>query len=239
MRDLKRREDTDGWRWYTDTDKTSEWFISCTKCLDSWVPDRVKKYMKKNSEAKQNKVLQQTADIGTAIHAAIEADLKGNEPILKSFDESGEWNIEKPFANWLKMKKDYSITATHSEMTLYSEKMGVAGTADLIGTFSGKPALLDIKTGFYGIKAGPQMVAYLTMAKDLGIVGPDCGLVGLHIHRDGEVSKPVVYEHYDWVFKTFTSALELFKADHFYKLKDMDWKWLYANANSYSTKEIK
>lgn len=227
MSDLKRFEDIDAWRWYCKDDDKSGWYISCTKVLDSWTPQKVKSYLINNTKNKIEKTLVETADIGTRIHEVIESDLKGITPI----DLTG---IEKPFDNWLKMKDEFKIKATMTEQFLYSDKMGVAGTADIIGEFAGKPVVMDIKTGFYGIKAGPQMVMYLKMAQEMKIVDDSFGVVGLSIHRDGNIAKPIIYEHTDWIFKTFTSCLELFKAENFYKLQGMKWKWLHNNSNKHS-----
>ncbi len=220
---LKRITDPDGWRFYVeDESKPEDWLISVTRVLEVYTPQRLKQYFINNSKAKQEKVLKETADIGTKIHADIEAKHKN-----ETTDNTG---IDQTIENWLALKQKHNIKAVHSELYLGSQAMGVAGTVDLIMEFDGKLAVADIKTGFFGKKAGMQMACYRAIAIENGLCDESVGMVGISVHRDGRVAEPFVYEHFGWCFKGFLACLELFKDENFAKLTKQNWKWLHDNS---------
>jgi hypothetical protein len=214
---LTRHSDKDGWRWYQEDGKPDK--ISVTTILDVAVPQRLKQYFMKNSKASQEKKLKEAGDIGTAIHAAVEADLNGDEVTLTD-------KTEPAFNEWLKLKKEHNISAVSTELMVSSDKYGFAGTADIIGWFDGKLCVMDIKTGYYSIKTGWQLGLYRLAHMETDTMKNELGLVGLSIKKDGSVGKPLVYEHIDYVTRAGLHCLEVFKALYFSKLNKMDWKYL-------------
>ena len=219
MKNLSRF-DTPVGRVYTesyDAFKQGDFYVSVTTILEVAVPKKLTDYMKKNSAASQEKRLQETADIGSRIHKLIELDLKGEEVIPDP-------DCAAAFDKWSTLRHEHNIEATETEQLVYSE-LGYAGTADIIGTFDDKPALMDIKTGWYGVKAGWQMAAYREAWMSLKNI-EELGLVGIQIKRDGSTGKPFVYEHYDFCFNRFLDCLGIFKGLYYNQLAKMNWKFL-------------
>lgn len=217
---LFRFEDSDGWRWYAESEskfKDGECYISVTKVLDTVVHEKLKAWYVNNSKKAIEKKSTETADVGTAIHELIRCDLSG---LPYEVDET----LKAPFEQWLKLKETHKITAYSTESFVHSE-LGFAGTADIQGYFDGKKAVMDIKTGSYNIKAGWQLAAYRQAIFEK--TGEWVGMVGLHIKRDGSVGTPFVYEHFDFCWKAFESALFCWKALYFTKLNKMKWKYLH------------
>lgn len=219
---IKRIEDENGWRWYCQEGQEgspANWYASVTNILSVAVPEQLKKYFQDNSKAKQEKVLTQTAEIGSLIHSMIERDLKDQAVAITA-------ETEKPFHNWLELKEKHRIRAKHTELFIHSDRHGFAGTADIVGEFDGKECVMDIKTGFFSVKAGWQLGAYRMALQEMNIVNPECGMVGIQIHRDGSTGKPFVYEHYQFCEKTFLACLQVFRGLYFTKLNKMGWKYL-------------
>lgn len=222
----ERITDEDGWRWYADSYEAyqaGDCYISVTQVMNHIVADKMQSYMRKNSDNKQKKVLAHTSDIGTKIHKAIEDDLSGVTPDI-TFD------IKPAYMQWSRLKVEKKIQAMHTEIQLVSRDLGAAGTADIIGWYEDKLAVMDVKTGFYSVKAGWQMAAYRHMAIEMGLVGNDCGMVGLNIKRDGSSAIGFTYAHHDWCLKSFVACMESFKALYFTKLDKMGWKFLHKNS---------
>lgn len=199
-------------------------FFSVTTVMDHIVPKQLKTWMQNNSANRQNKILKQTANIGSAIHEAIELDLQGLVPPLSE-------EIKGPFDQWLGLKDKHRIKAVYTEESVYNEFLGVAGSFDIIGEFEGQIALMDIKTGFFSKKAGWQMAAYKFMFEELlrmqNGTKVDLGMVGLQIHRDGRVSQPFVFEHTRFCLQRFLACLETFKGLYFRELEKSEWKALH------------
>ncbi|MBV6343612.1 hypothetical protein HWQ67_18755, partial [Candidatus Magnetobacterium casensis] len=84
-------------------------------------------------------VAREAADIGTAVHAAIETYLKtGKEPKI-----TGD-AAENAFLAYLEWENQHHIDPIYVEKTVYST--GYAGTADLICHKDGIPTLVDFKS---------------------------------------------------------------------------------------------
>lgn len=81
------------------------------------------------------------ADLGTRVHAAVEAEVTG---VRYELDEE-----VKPFvAMWAQAVKDHKITFVATERTCYSHAESYAGTFDAIVKIGhSDPAILDYKTG--------------------------------------------------------------------------------------------
>lgn len=222
MNKLKRIEDKDGWRWYKKEDNDYRQFISVTEVLSCVVHQKLKNFFINNSKSNVEKIQERTADLGVRIHSLIEADLCGREAVL-------EEDTKAPFERWLALKDKHSIQAIETELPVYSERLGIAGTLDIYGLFEGRPAIMDIKTGFFDVKAGFQMAAYKHAFEEMKETDGN-SIVGLSVKRDGSQAKAFVYEHEGWCLKSFIACLEAFKALYFHKLSKLEWPWLHKNS---------
>lgn len=221
---LERFEDSEGWRWYKDSE--GRFYISVTKVLDVAQHQRMMKYYKTNSKAKNEKVLKTTANIGTEIHDLVERDLNN-----ETFDIPEKY--QDAFSNWIDVKDKFKIEAMHTEQMVISKKYGFAGTLDMFieGDFKKKYNIADLKTGFYGVKAGWQMAAYREAFLEQGGYSPDeVGMVGIQIHRDGSKVGVFEYEHINPCTEAFLSCLEIFKMLYFNKLNKLGWSYLKDNS---------
>jgi len=79
-------------------------------------------------------------DIGTLVHAAIEAKLAGN-PLPPM-----EKDVAKAVNAFLKWEQQNKIEILEQEIQLVSEEFRYGGTLDAVGTIDGKYVLLDWKT---------------------------------------------------------------------------------------------
>lgn len=219
---LTRISDSDGWRWYSHGDEltSSDMYAGVTGILECAVDQKLKTYFVKNSANKQTKRLIETGDIGTEIHNLIEQDLNGHTVAITNPE------TKEPFERWLECKAKHKIKAYRTETMVLSRKYGFAGTFDIYGEIDGKPSVMDIKTGWLGVKAGWQIAAYRLAALEMGLVDTDCGMAAINIKRDGSVGQPFVYEHIDWCTKSFLSCFEVWKALYFGKLNKLEWPWL-------------
>lgn len=95
------------------------------------------------------------ANLGTAIHEACEAYVKGETP---------EWtpDVEKHMETFMKFLHEWNPTVQATEISVYSRQHRYAGTFDLLVWLDNELVLLDIKTGKTGPypEAGLQLAAY-------------------------------------------------------------------------------
>lgn len=211
---IVRYEDEDGWRWY---ERDGKKYLSVTLVLSCVVHEKLKSWFIRNSQNKVKTAVKNAANLGTKIHAAVEADIKGK---VHKIDPE----IAQAFANWKELKRT-KVTPFESEVYVYSETLGVAGQLDLLGEYNKKMSVMDIKTGRYDVKAGWQMAAYKHCYEEMHNI-KDLGMVGIQIPRDGSEIRTFEYEHYDWCMSCFLGALQCFKGQYFAKLAKMDWPWL-------------
>lgn len=86
-------------------------------------------------------ILEYKSELGKAVHRAVELHVKGGldystvvEPVLPLFD------------GYLKFERESGFKMTGSELRVYSQIYGYAGTCDLAGELNGKHVLIDAKT---------------------------------------------------------------------------------------------
>lgn len=218
---LNRIKDDKDDRWYCKEGTIGpDDYIGVTSVLDIAVPKQLKKYFVNNSAAKQTKRLQETGDLGTAIHNEIEANLNDTtiaEPRLDCIPAMKAWKT------W---RASNEIKTIQTETIVWSDKLGYAGTFDFIANINGVKYLGDIKTGFFSVKAGWQMMAYKLAAIEMGILEPETKLVGVQVPRDGTEVKTYFYEHEDWLKDSWLSCFQLWKALNFTNLNKSNWKYL-------------
>lgn len=203
----------------------TQWMPSVTTILSIAVPEKLKTYFVQTAHAEQYKTLKMAQDMGVLIHGLIDDDLLGKEPTVPE-------NAKGAFEKWLAVKSKFQITADAVEVTLFDSVLGYAGTADIIGTFNGHPAIMDVKTGYFGYKPGFQLAAYLRAYNYMFGSKTDLKLVGLRITRDGTIGEPFVYEHIDWIWNAFLAHFQVWKANYYGKLNKMGWRWLHRDAVS-------
>lgn len=229
-----RITDADDWRFYAcaeDLQNPSRWMPGYTTITDIVVPKFLKNYFIRTDPEKQAQRKRETADMGNLLHDLIEKDLTTGLADLDIPDEA------KPaLESWGKLKADFGITAQRTELAVWSDRWGYAGTLDIVGSFDGSPAIMDIKTGRYSRTAGWQMAAYKhAYEEQTGERG--LKLVGLSIPRDGKPAKPFVYEHEDWCWDCFCGAYMAWKGMYYGKLESMEWHWLHIHPPSDATKK--
>lgn len=90
-------------------------------------------------------------DVGTMVHDAVEAFLKGLEPVFpEAEDKETIENVKcaqkalRAFVKWWESLEQKRVIST--EKPIYSRMMKYAGTYDLLAEINGKVYLLDIKT---------------------------------------------------------------------------------------------
>lgn len=92
------------------------------------------------------------ADFGTEVHAGISCWLNNlefhtsNIPVLRVVNEFVTWAKSRRGA----VRLQDQITFSVSEKVFVNSEWGVAGTADLLGTYAGDDAIFDIKTQEWG-----------------------------------------------------------------------------------------
>lgn len=230
---LQRFEDPEtGWRLYAESKAhldRGEFYISVTALLDHITHHRLKKWMKNNTAKAQEKTLKVAGDDGTAIHAAVEADLKGL-PV--------RWpeHLTKVGGEWAKMKATYHFQG-ETEIQVYSNQFGYAGTADYVGHIfmpanpekkieeRSLQAVGDWKSGRYSIKTGWQLAAYKHAAEEL-LGYKDLGMFGASLPRGGEPGNVFVYQHLDPCWKAFVCSWYTFKMLYWNTLAKLKWAWL-------------
>lgn len=153
--------------------------------------------------------LKKAGDAGHEVHDEIEQFIKnGTEPKNKR---------SQKFVDWYK-EEGYEVLS--SEQKVYSEKLWVAGTLDLIlKDKKGKVWLADIKTsnGVYNSYLY-QMGGYELLLKDT----PDlpqydfAGYIIIHIDKSGEITEYILdsISLREQAMETFKSALQIYRAEN-------------------------
>jgi len=98
--------------------------------------------VRKSAWKRDKEVLKQAGDIGTRIHAAIDAYIAGSAPILDKDTEPGYNN----FLEWL---KNCGITLIKGDTYVASLAVGYGGAFDALGEHGGRLVLLDWKSSNY------------------------------------------------------------------------------------------
>jgi len=97
---------------------------------------------RKSAWKRDKEVLKAAGDLGTAVHAAIDAFILGQEPVLDDTTRPGYEN----FLFWIKTS---GINLVRGDSYVASLRLKYGGAADAIGEKNGKLILLDWKTSNY------------------------------------------------------------------------------------------
>jgi len=150
--------------------------IGACAYLEEMVLDRALKVLPE--ERASEAVLKKSGDIGKAMHAAIEASMKG-EPLPEM---SGQ--VAKMYAEWQGWAKDVELTPIHVEQKLWHPRLRYAGRTDLIGFVRGRLSIVDWKTGGIFTEARAQCAAYARAAHELDLLrGQECDVVILSLPK--------------------------------------------------------
>ena len=148
-RELVLLDGEDGHWYQTKFDKV---YPSISTILSATASGHKKKKLamwKKNEPANEY-ITKQAQDIGTQSHKIIE-DYLNNKLIMDKFDllPIAHFNNLKPF-----LENISNVTCV--EQLMYSDKLKVAGTSDLIAEYNGELSVIDYKT-----KRKPQVDEYM------------------------------------------------------------------------------
>lgn len=224
MNNIERLTDESGQRWYCheeDRENPARWGASVTNILSIVVPPKRQAYHERTEPETQKTRKQYAGDWGSAMHALIERDLRGDVARLEDVDEG----LGESFGKWLALRDEHGISAEHVETMVFSDLYGYGGTFDLIGECDGKRALMDIKTGYVGVNAGQQMAAYRQAWFEM--TGELLPTITISIPRNGKPAKLFESEHYDWQWHAFLGIFQAWKSLEFYRLQEQGWEWLH------------
>ncbi len=168
-----------------------------------------------------NKVRDQAADVGSLVHALIEAHFKGTEVDLSEYSEQNINKAKTCFSNFLKWKENHIQEVWYSELQLVSETYRYGGTIDFVGLIDGVPSLLDFKSSS-GV--WPEYKIQVAAYQNLYFEYSGCGRTKLQGHllqldKNGDGFHHVVLGYQD---KELRPAWEVFlHCLEIYRLKKM------------------
>lgn len=115
---------------------------SVTTALKDLSADAIAEWREKVGEEEADRVSHKASTQGNIIHAMAEQHVLNEEVDLhgRSFVHIDMWNALKPVLN------ANVGTVFGVEQRMYSEVLGVAGTADLMAEWDGVPSVIDYKT---------------------------------------------------------------------------------------------
>lgn len=134
-------------------------------------------------------MIEYKAEIGTAVHKAIEFDLKDD------LDESSIPELMGYVQAFRKAKEEMGFTVEWIELMIHSKELGYCGRADIGATMALESIYIDIKTGHKNRTNRLKTAAYNSI---LGYSKRGC----LYLAENGE---------YDWDEHTETEDYEIWK----------------------------
>jgi len=165
-------------------------------------------------------------DIGTAVHAMAELDLKGRETreidacvhssLSDLNDVARAWSAFEGFVRW---REQHAVRSIAHEVPLVSEIHQLGGTPDCIAFVDGAVGLLDFKTCTKA-PATPYPEQLLVMAAHATLWNeqhPDRRIVACHIvylPKDGSPHKHHAHANYAAQWNEFAHLLAAFAAKH-------------------------
>jgi hypothetical protein len=141
---------------------------SVTQVLNEWVKvnwGQASFYVNTfNGNAIDTNTFEQAGEVGTSVHKGADIIVNGRRTNWPKFDPK----IVHPLIEFTRWVKDYKVKAVLSETPLYSKKLGIAGSLDLICTIKGKPTLIlvDFKTSATAPLVGPQTAGYEVLYRE-------------------------------------------------------------------------
>jgi hypothetical protein len=133
---LVEKTASNGYRVYTTPDGSV--YPSVTSVLKDMNKDSIKAWRERVGAEEANKIVAKAANRGKYTEALINLYLRNEEPV-----------ITNPFTLFHSMKPelDKHLTLVNNlQAPLYSHKLKIAGTCDIIGNWDGVPSIIDLKT---------------------------------------------------------------------------------------------
>jgi hypothetical protein len=138
--------------------------------------------------------LEAAREFGVHVHLACDLDNRG------LLDEASLDPALAPYlVGWRKYRAESGIALLGSEVRLYDERLGYAGTCDVVGELNGQRAVIDIKSGAVPRTVGAQTAAY---AHALGVRRRYCVQLLPNDYRATALKDPA-----DW--SVFVSCLNI------------------------------
>jgi ATP-dependent exoDNAse (exonuclease V) beta subunit len=134
-----------GYRWYLSPKGSA--YASVTSILGGTVSDEkaasLKSWQTSLGIAKADKITNDAAKNGTAVHLLAERYLK-KEELVRDGDNFSQ--ADTSGFNALKLKLNKVDEVWGQEVSLYSDALEIAGRCDCIGIYRGVPNIIDFKT---------------------------------------------------------------------------------------------
>lgn len=167
-----------------------------------------------------------TLDIGSAVHAMAELNLKGrpsreieercHEVLREPGDLAKAWAAYSAFEAW---RDACAVRSIAHEVTLVSETYQLGGTPDCVALIEGEPALIDLKT-CSSAPTRPYEEQLLVMAAHAELWNerhPDQAITSCHIiylPKDGKQPKHHSIADYAPQWQVFSHLLTAFQVKH-------------------------
>ena len=136
------RENIDGVRFYKVPDSDGELvkLVSITSVTSHWKKDQLKTWRERVGEEEANRITKKATSRGKDMHTLAEYYLNNDKlPQVKVPLAKILFNTAKPALN-----KIDNILA--QERSMYSMRLGIAGTVDCIAEYEGELSIIDFKT---------------------------------------------------------------------------------------------
>lgn len=152
-------------RFYTEDKET--YYPSTTTVLDAYPKGKAFKEWLKSNGHSADIIMDRAAERGTKVHDAIEKYINGAD--LNWFAPDGKMNFEldewQMVCRYMDFHKDYlEGSELAAETQLFSHKLKLGGTADLVCEINGETWLIDFKTGKNSYKTHElQLAVYKEM----------------------------------------------------------------------------
>ena len=170
------RVEIDGKRFY-QSPNTLEYYPSITTALKGFKKDMIDKWIARIGEDAAEKIRNKASYRGDSIHALCESYLENR------LDLTGVAGHFKTIFNEAKIVLDKHVGTIYGiEKRLFSDKLKLAGTADLISMWDGELAVIDFKTSRW-MKSAKDIDNYFMQA---------AGYAAMYYERTGLTPKKIV-----------------------------------------------
>lgn len=167
---------------------------------------------------KVDDVLDISSRLGTTVHQAIEAHIRGDNFTIEDTGVARE-DVVLGLNNYFKWKKSHDIIPIHTELPMTSKRFG--GTLDFYGEIDGVKAIIDFKTSKkIRMSMFLQLALYIILAEERGMVVGMVGivLVGPTVHDYKTLTRLEMEKYIDLA----RLLIDIFHA--YYDINLLDWK---------------
>jgi len=185
------------------------YYPSVTHIINDGAPtgEGLKIFLQDHNKAEGEQIRDEAAKFGSLMHDCYRRLLQGEELVLDDYSYKGKQHLMS-FVNWA---KEFKLKDPECEMTVYSNELKYAGTADLVCFKYGKRWLVDFKTSSHVyFNHEIQLVAYKKAYEEM--TGNEIDHMAIlrtgTKHKVGfefvEVDRP--FEHFKSVYDTFLNV---------------------------------